>query len=61
MTPLLSLAAAIATLVLWVLLVFVRQVQNGVPNGLYAVGVLLLVRWLALRKAAGSQGGKAAS
>jgi hypothetical protein len=49
MTPLLSLVVAIAAQVAWVVLVFVRQVPSGLPNGLYAVGILLLVRWIALR------------
>ncbi len=50
MTPLLSLVVAIAALIAWAFLIFVRQVPSGLPNGLYAVGVLLLVRWLVLRK-----------
>lgn len=60
MTPLLSLVIAIIALIAWVFLTFVRQVPSGVPNGLYALGVLLLVRWLVLRGAARSQAGKAA-
>lgn len=49
MTPKLSLAAAIVALVAWAFLIFVRQVPSGLPHGLYAVGILLLVRWLVLR------------
>ena len=60
MRPLISLAVAMLALLAWAFLVFVRQVPSGLPNGLYAVGILLLVRWLVLRTAAGSQGGKAA-
>jgi hypothetical protein len=60
MTPTLSLAVAIVALVAWLLLIFVRQVPSGLAHGLYAVGILLLVRWLVLRGAAGHQGGKAA-
>jgi hypothetical protein len=60
MTPTLSLAVAIVALIAWALLIFVRQVPSGLPHGLYAVGILLLVRWLVLRGAAGSRGGKAA-
>ena len=60
MTPKLSLAVAIVALIAWTFLIFVRQVPSGLPHGLYALGVLLVVRWLVLRGAAGSQGGKAA-
>lgn len=49
MTPKLSLAAAIVALIAWAFLVFVRQVPSGLPHGLYALGILLLVRWLVLR------------
>jgi hypothetical protein len=60
MKPLPSLVAAVVALIAWIFLVFVRQVPSGLPHGLYAVGILLLVRWMVLRGAAGSQGGKAA-
>ena len=60
MTPKLSLAVAIVALIAWTFLIFVRQVPSGLPHGLYALGVLLVVRWLVLRGAAGRQGGKAA-
>ena len=49
MKPLPSLVAAAAALIAWIFLVFVRQVPSGLPNGLYAVGILLLVRWVVLR------------
>ncbi len=49
MTPKLSLAVAIVALIAWAFLIFVRQVPSGLPHGLYAVGILLLVRWLVLR------------
>lgn len=49
MTPKLSLAAAIMALIAWAFLLFVRQVPSGLPHGLYAVGILLLLRWLVLR------------
>ena len=51
MTPKLSLIAGILALALWMFLIFVRQVPSGIPNGLYAVGILLVVRWMALRPA----------
>ena len=51
MTPKLSLIAGILALVAWVFLIFVRQVPSGIPNGLYAVGMLLVVRWMVLRPA----------
>lgn len=60
MTPLLSLVLAVAALAAWAFLILVRQVPSGLPNGLYAIGVLLLVRWLVLRPATGSSGGKVA-
>jgi len=50
MTPKLSLAVAIVALIAWTFLIFVRQVPSGLPHGLYALGVLLMVRWLVLRK-----------
>ncbi len=49
MNPLPSLVAAVVALIAWTFLVFVRQVPSGLPHGLYAVGILLLVRWLVLR------------
>jgi hypothetical protein len=49
MTPTLSLVIAIVSLAAWIVLIFVRQVPSGLPNGLYAAGILLLVRWIALR------------
>ena len=54
MTPVLSLVLAVAALVAWAFLIFVRQSPNGLVNGLYALGVLLLVRWLVLRGVTGS-------
>lgn len=49
MTPKLSLIVGVVALVAWGFLIFVQQVPSGLPNGLYAVGVLLVVRWLVLR------------
>jgi hypothetical protein len=51
MTPKLSLVFGVVALIAWVFLIFVRQVPSGVPNGLYALGVLLVVRWMVLRPA----------
>ena len=56
MAPTLSLVIAIASLAAWLVLIFVRHVPSGLPNGLYAVGILLLVRWIALRDMAGRRG-----
>lgn len=51
MTPKTSLAVGIIALVVWAFLIFVRQVPSGLPNGLYALGILLVVRWMVLRPA----------
>lgn len=51
MTPKLSLVVGVVALMAWVFLIFVRQVPSGWPNGLYAIGILLVVRWLVLRPA----------
>ena len=51
MTPKLSLVFGVVALIAWVFLIFVRQVPSGVPNGLYALGVLRVVRWMVLRPA----------
>ena len=48
MSPAVSLAAAVASLVLWTVLAFVAPVASGVVHLLLAVGVVLLVRWYAL-------------
>lgn len=51
MTPVLSFVAAITCLAAWAFLIFVKQVPSGLPNGLYALGILLLSRWMVLRPA----------
>jgi hypothetical protein len=51
MTPKLSLIAGALALIAWVFLIFVKQVPSGIPNGLYALGILLFVRWMVLRPA----------
>jgi len=51
MTPKLSLVGGVVALIAWAFLIFVRHVSSGVPNGLYAIGVLLIVRWMVLRPA----------
>lgn len=48
-TPRHALIAGIASLLAWAFLILVRQVPSGLANGLYAVAILLIVRWLALR------------
>jgi hypothetical protein len=48
MTPVMSLAAGVASLLLWVVLAFVVPVASGVVHLLLAAGVVLLVRWYAL-------------
>jgi hypothetical protein len=51
MTPKLSLIVGLLALIAWVFLIFVRQVPSGVPNGLYALGIMLVIRWMVLRPA----------
>lgn len=48
MTPTMSLAAGVASLLLWVVLAFVAPVASGVVHLLLAAGVVLLIRWYAL-------------
>jgi hypothetical protein len=48
-----SLAGAIVALLLWFLLTFAVPVGLGAVHLLLAAGVVLLIRWWALRKAAG--------
>jgi hypothetical protein len=48
----LSLVIGIVALIAWVYLVFLLQVPSGLPNGLYALGILLVVRWMVLRQPA---------
>jgi len=55
MTPKLSLVVGVVALLAWAFLIFVRQVPSGLPNGLFALGILLVVRWLVLRDAPGGQ------
>ncbi len=50
MSARLSLSIAVVVLIAWVYLIFVRLVPSGLPNGLYAVGILLMVRWMVLRQ-----------
>jgi hypothetical protein len=45
----LTLALAVVSLVVWVLLTFVHPVGGGMVHLLLAVSVVLLVRWIALR------------
>lgn len=52
MTPMLSLVIGIVALIAWAYLVFLQQVPSGLPNGLYALGILLVVRWMVLRQPA---------
>lgn len=44
----LTLVGAIVALVLWVTLAFILRVGSGAIHLLLAVGVTLLVRWIAL-------------
>ena len=44
-----TLLVALASLILWVVLVFVMGPQPGVVHLLLALGTTLLVRWWALR------------
>ena len=45
-----SLALALAALALWYSLAFVARMQAGAVHLLLAAGVILAVRWWALRK-----------
>lgn len=45
----LTLAAAVVALVLWVIFAFILKVGPGAVHLLLALGVTLLVRWIALR------------
>jgi hypothetical protein len=47
----LSLIGAIVALVLWFLLTFVVTPALGIVHALLAIGVVLLIRWWALRYA----------
>lgn len=49
MTPKLSLLVAVPALLAWAVLTFVLAVPSGWVHALLAAGVLLLLRWLALR------------
>jgi len=49
MRPTLSLMLALPALLIWAILTFVVGVPTGWVHVLLAAGVLLLVRWLALR------------
>ncbi|HEX5819856.1 MAG TPA: hypothetical protein VFY20_13300 [Gemmatimonadales bacterium] len=49
MTPKLSLLVALPVLLAWTVLTFIVGTPSGWVHALLAAGVLLLVRWLALR------------
>jgi uncharacterized membrane protein len=49
MSPKLSLLLAVPALIAWAVLTFVVGAPTGWVHVLLAAGVLLLVRWLALR------------
>ena len=49
MSPRLSLLLAVPLLLVWAVLTFVVGTPSGWIHALLAAGVLLLVRWLALR------------
>lgn len=49
MTPRITLILALVSLAVWVALIPVKQMPSGWPNGLYALGILLLVRWVVER------------
>jgi len=50
MSSRISLVLALAALALWYILVFVARLQAGAVHLLLAAGVILAVRWWALRK-----------
>ena len=45
----LSLAAGCALLAAWVWLILVQHLPSGWPHALYAIGVMLVIRGVALR------------
>ena len=47
----LTLLAAVGSLAVWVVLVFIRPVGLGVVHVLLGLGVVLWIRWWALRGA----------
>jgi uncharacterized membrane protein len=49
MPPKLSLLAALPALLAWTVLTFIVGTPSGWVHALLAAGVLLLVRWLALK------------
>ena len=49
MPPKLSLLVALPTLLAWTVLTFLVGTPNGWVHALLAAGVLLLVRWIALK------------
>lgn len=49
MSPTLSLVLALVALALWYVLVAVAGVQAGAVHLLIAIGVVLAIRWWALR------------
>jgi len=49
MPPKLSLLVALPLLLVWTVLTFVVGTTHGWVHALLAAGVLLLVRWIALR------------
>lgn len=49
MSPKLSLLVALPALLAWSVLTFLVGTASGWVHALLAVGVLLLVRWIALR------------
>jgi uncharacterized membrane protein len=49
MTPKLSLLVALPALLAWIVLTFIVGTPSGWVHALLAAGVLLLVRWMALK------------
>ena len=49
MSPRLSLLVAVPMLLVWLVLTYFVGTPSGWVHALLAVGVLLLVRWIALR------------
>ena len=44
-----SLLAALASLTLWIIAVFIRPIGLGVAHVLLGLGAVLLIRWWALK------------
>jgi hypothetical protein len=49
MSAKLSLILGAIGVVAWCYLILIKRVPAGWPHALYAIGVMLIIRWIALR------------